>query len=396
MVVAQTKNTGPDGGREFDRKGRHEMAIHTPEMTATEPAAADAVTAVTEMADVASLTDADGPVTAAPDYDPATDADGRVVAVWAALTAEPGGSATGIGAAAGLSRMMAGKILNDFEADGRARREPGVSDGGKGRVADRWFPITPAPAATADTAPAADADAPAPAPEVPDTPDVDAAPAPEAEAVPSGIDSADPAPADELTDDEADPAEEAASQVPGEVDVDADGDEPESEPVADDPVWARASADLAELAELFSGVISAKAEGNMVMALGSLEMAMTRVNAVHRTARAALIGISAPARPVPGARPGGGGGAGIGGSVRSGGLRDLVHGHLVEFPDKDFTPYEISRALDRSSGAVANALDRLVQLGDAVLMCERPRRYGLALNTQSVPADGTGTGADAA
>ncbi|MFC7106917.1 hypothetical protein ACFQQB_44815 [Nonomuraea rubra] len=55
-----------------------------------------------------------------------------------------------------------------------------------------------------------------------------------------------------------------------------------------------------------------------------------------------------------------------------------MYAHLIEYPGKDFTPYEIGKVLDASSGAVANALDRLVNLGLAVLTCERPRRFALA------------------
>ncbi|MEU4574620.1 hypothetical protein [Nonomuraea sp. NPDC023979] len=404
----RTENTGPHQGRESNRKGRHVMAIHTPESTATETVAADAGIAVTGAADAAPLTAPASPATA-PDTDPGTDADGRVVAVWAALNAEPGGSATVIGAAAGLSRMATGKILNDFEANGRARREPGVSEGGRGRAADRWFPITPDPVTATATAPTADAepngtaDASAPASEMqdaapeavtaPDTdtadiPDVDTVPAPEAGAAPAAIDSPGPAPADEPTgeedlidDEEADG--QCSDGADGDLDAATEADasapvtEPVSEQVADDPAWARAHAELTELLNLFNGVISAKDEGNAVMALGCLEMAMTKVTAAHRAARAALTGTAAAARPASPARPAGGG-AGIGGSVRTGGLRDLVHAHLIEFPDKDFTPYEIAKVINRSSGAVANALDRLVNLDEAVLTCERPRRFGLA------------------
>ncbi|MFC5828057.1 hypothetical protein [Nonomuraea insulae] len=387
-------------------------------MTVTKTVPADAETAVTIPADVAPVTAPDGPDAATPDTDLATDADARVTAVWAALNAEPGASATVIGAAAGLNRMVAGKILNQFEAEGRARREPGVNDGQtRGRAADRWFPIT---ADTAVLTGTADASALAPEPSdvapaaitTPDTetPNADTAPASDEEAVPSAIVSADPAIAEEPTD-EADLAEEPGGQPEGlsvddtagqgsedqpggELDSvpDADMSEPVSEPVADDPAWAQARADLTELIELFGGVISAQGEGNAVMALGYLEMAMTKVASAHRNVRAVLTGTTAaPARPAA-ARPGAASGAGAGDGVRPSALRDMVHAHLIEFPDKDFTPYEIGRALDRSSGAVANALDRLVSLGDAVLSCERPRRFALAptatpATVAAVPAD---------
>ncbi|NRQ40832.1 hypothetical protein HII36_54870, partial [Nonomuraea sp. NN258] len=367
-------------------------------MTATETVPADAEIAVTGPADTAPLTAPDSAATAAPDTVPGTDADGRIAAVWAALNAEPGGSATVIGAAAGLSRMVAGKILNELEAEGRARREPGINDGQtRGRAADRWFPITADADADADE-PTGTADASAPAPETldaappasatPDTgtgtdadsPDADAAPA-QGEDLPEVIDSADPVPVDDPTDDEGELiGDEAAGQGSDGTDSELHTipDTDPSEQVADDPAWARVHAELTELVNLFGGVIMAKEEGNAVMALGCLEMAMTKVASTHRNARAVLTGTTAPARTVSGARAGAGGGAGVGGSVRTGGLRDMVHAHLIEFPDKDFTPYEIGKVINRSSGAVANALDRLVYLGDAVLSCERPRRFALA------------------
>ncbi|MGW2157531.1 hypothetical protein [Nonomuraea sp. NPDC001699] len=372
-------------------------------MTATETVLTDSEIAVTGTAATASLTGPDSPDAAAPGADPATDADGRVVAVWAALNAEPGGSATAIGAAAGLSRMAAGKILNDFEADGRARREPGVSEGGRGRAADRWFPIIPdavtATATDVDAEPTGTADAPAMPPETPDA-------APDAVPTPDGPEKAFPAGSasvDEPTDDEEqDSADDDADDHESDrtdSGLDAVAVADASEPVADDPAWVRARADLAELVNLFGGVMSAKAEGNAVMALGCLEMAMTKVASAHRNARAALTGTAAPARPVSAARPGASGGTGAGDAVRPGALRDLVYAHLAEFPDKDFTPYEIGKVINRSSGAVANALDRLVSLGEAVLTCERPRRFGLAptaKSTPAAPADAHDTDADAA
>lgn len=384
------------------------MAIHTPEMTATETVPADAEIAVTGPADAAPVTASDGSDAAAPDADtPDTTngTDARVEAVLAALESLPGGSATGLGAAAGLSRVAAGKLLNQMEADGLVRREAGVNDGTtRGRAADRWYPITPDAVTTtatdADAEPTDTTNAPAPAPETPDaapeaiaapdtdedTPDVDTVPAPEAGAAPAAIDSPDPIPADEPTgeedlidDEEADGQDSDGTDGDLNAATDTDPSEPLSEPVADDPEWARAHAELTELTDLFSGVLSAKEEGNTVMALGCLEMAMTKVASAHRTARAALTGTTTPARAASVAHPGAGGGAGLGGSVRPGGLRDLIHAHLVEFPGKEFTPHDMAKALGgRSSGAVANALDRLVQLGDAVLTTERPRRFSLA------------------
>ncbi|MFI7131311.1 hypothetical protein ACIBQ1_36890 [Nonomuraea sp. NPDC050153] len=350
-------------------------------MTATDNIAADAESAVIVPADAASLTGPEGPGTAAPDADPTAGGDARVEAVWAALNAEPGASATLIGAAAGLSRMVAGKILNQLEADGRARREPGTNDGQtRGRAADRWYPITTNTGDITDPDSGTSGTEAGPA-------DAAEAPTPQEETLPAITETADVTlgEASEMGTEDERTDEDPTGETHGHPDaltgggepVDTHTDEPAVE-TADDPEWARVRAELAELTDLFGGVALAKDDGNAVMALGCLEMAMARVASVHRNARAALTGTAAaPARPASAARPGTVSG-GVGSGVRPGALRDRVHAHLIEFPDKDFTPYEIGKVLDASSGAVANALDRLVNLGEAVLTCERPRRFALA------------------
>jgi DNA-binding MarR family transcriptional regulator len=317
---------------------------------------------------------------------------GRQEALWAALTANPGASATVIGAATGMSRVTAGKILNRLETEGRARREPGGVDGqGRGRTPDRWYPIitdtvvtaepdqdkdgfrTASDGTTAILVPPADkvisddsimaeelAETPIEARDVQETaaflqsdievPDsitrqgIVAAPAP-------GVDSV-PAP----------------DQQSGEDDDDLDAASADEA----DPALEQARTDLLELAELFIGAATALGEDEeAVLALGRLEMAIARTPQVHRNARAVLTG-TAPARS-----SGKSGGTVAGATVRHGALRDRVLEHLSEYPGKEFTPYEIGRALDSSSGAVANALDRLVSLGQAELTCERPRRFRL-------------------
>ncbi|MFB4285880.1 hypothetical protein ACBJ59_62255 [Nonomuraea sp. MTCD27] len=404
------------------------MAITMPENIGTEciptdiDAAINNADAAVPAPDAAPLTAPDRPGTAAPDTDPTAGTDPRAEAVWAALNAEPGATATAIGAAAGLSRMVAGKILNQLDADGRARREPGTNDGQtRGRSADRWYPITTdTTAADTSASDTPDAETPGIAPAVPDadTPDADApqsdtVEASEEETLPAASGTAAPAPVagpsdeeepveeahdqpEELTGDEApnESPDQAHVSLPG-----ADPSEPVSEsvsgPVVDDPAWARVRAELAELTDLLGGVALAKDDGNDVMALGCLEMAMARIASVHRDARAVLTGIdAAPARAVPGARPGGASGGG-GSGVRPGALRDRVYAHLIEYPGKDFTPYEIGKVLDASSGAVANALDRLVNLGRAELTCERPRRFALT-PTETATAAPTDARAEAA
>jgi predicted transcriptional regulator len=65
------------------------------------------------------------------------------------------------------------------------------------------------------------------------------------------------------------------------------------------------------------------------------------------------------------------------GRLGQGGLRILVHGFLAENPGTAHSPTKISRHLGRSSGAVANALVTLVNLGQAEMVTSKPRTYRL-------------------
>ncbi|MEV0830188.1 hypothetical protein [Nonomuraea rubra] len=332
--------------------------------------------------------------------------------MWAALAVNAGASATVIGTAAGMSRVAASKILNQLEAEGRARREAGGRDGqGRGRTPDQWYPVTADPVGADDTdsLPVSASDQ---APDVTGLPETDkggdsAAPDEPVEEIGDGTAGLDEEPdgdaalalvasPDGENSDAGTSSSDAPSQAAEEPEIDSSptvardadektGDEGAGEPDAEpvilpeaDSARAQARAELIELANLIMGAASAMdGDEDAVLALGRLEMAMAKAPQAHRIARAVLTGIDpAPARSGSGrigARSGG-----TAGAVRHGGLRDRVLNHLTEHPGKDFTPYEIGRVLDASSGAVANALDRLVGLGQAELTCERPRRFALA------------------
>jgi predicted ArsR family transcriptional regulator len=60
--------------------------------------------------------------------------------------------------------------------------------------------------------------------------------------------------------------------------------------------------------------------------------------------------------------------------LRPGQLNDLVLAY-VQNADEPVGPVAVSRALGRSSGAVANCLDRLTRAGDLRQVADRPRRY---------------------
>lgn len=61
-----------------------------------------------------------------------------------------------------------------------------------------------------------------------------------------------------------------------------------------------------------------------------------------------------------------------------GALRQLVIDHLGAHPDEAFTATKIGRVIEKSSGAIANALDKLVKDGIAEQMSDRPRTYRMA------------------
>ncbi|MGP3945517.1 MULTISPECIES: hypothetical protein [Streptomyces] len=53
----------------------------------------------------------------------------------------------------------------------------------------------------------------------------------------------------------------------------------------------------------------------------------------------------------------------------------MVIGHLTAHPDEAFTATRISRIIEKSSGAIANALVTLTKQGIAEQVTERPRTY---------------------
>ena len=66
------------------------------------------------------------------------------------------------------------------------------------------------------------------------------------------------------------------------------------------------------------------------------------------------------------------------GRLGSGALRQLVLGCLAERPGQALSPTAIAKTLDRSAGAVANALGVLASQGAVVLTQAKPRRYTIA------------------
>jgi hypothetical protein len=64
--------------------------------------------------------------------------------------------------------------------------------------------------------------------------------------------------------------------------------------------------------------------------------------------------------------------------LASGALHGLVEDYLREHPATEHSPTAVGKALSRSSGAVANALERMVTAGWAQRTSDKPKRYRIA------------------
>jgi hypothetical protein len=262
------------------------------------------------------------PVPVAP---PAGDSPAAVV--LAALSAEPGGATVAIIAGhAGIGTAAARQALLAHEKKGTATRVKGSRPG----IPDTWKPA--APEAPGHKAP------PAETPGAGSTADVGQ---PSAEPANRTADAGQPAPAP--TDGTAEGGEAQAGAAPG----------------PDPAVTAEAAGNILAIAQAADEAGKALAAGDLPAVLAALEAAREQAAQGRRVLKAAASGRRPPA-------------------TRPGALRDLVEEHLRKFPDTAFTPHQIGKVLTRSSGAVANALDKLVSLGTAQTVTDKPRSYRLA------------------
>jgi hypothetical protein len=246
--------------------------------------------------------------------------DSPAAAVLAALSADPAGAAVAVIAArAQISVPAARQALLACEKNGTATRVKGSRPG----IADTWKP-----AAAPEATPAE---------------------------VPGASISGDGQPADESAGSTADVSQ------PASVTADATaGDQSDAgaEPGPDPAVTAEAAGSVEAIAQAADEAGKALAAGNMDVALAALETARDLAAQGRRVLKAAASGRRAPA-------------------TRPGALRDLVEEHLRKFPDAAFTPHQVGKVLTRSAGAVANALDKLVSLGTAEMVTDKPRTYRL-------------------
>ena len=346
---------------------------------------------------------------AAPDPAPAPDAatapGSPAAAVCAALAANPAATVAAIAAAAATGKTATRDTLLAMEKDGTATRVKG----GKPGIPDTWTLTRPAPDSTGSatdpdreqpgppdgspddasenetadgTGPgrAAGTDDPAPQDSENAGAGTSAAPGPEADQPGSHDDAPAGDGHEDATPDEPDSGE-AAPDSGAPQDPDGSGAPREQDAAPAEPGGEATSApDPALVTDLTERITQIKAaagataavlaadEQDLPAALAGLDEIYEQATQARRSLKAAIGGKKTPA-------------------ARPGSLRDKVLAHLDAHPGAEFTPHEIHKVIDHSSGAIANALDTLVSLGEAELATDKPRRFRRTA-TPGAPAPG--------
>ena len=251
--------------------------------------------------------------------------------LWAAAKARSDSTTAELAIAARIGRSTAGKILAAWAKDGTVTRTPGDVANGR-RTPDRWAinapgdTVAPGDGSTdagAETNSEGSTDQKSSTPTRDDRPDLSVV-----------ATSVDGEPSDEATDDvdHADPADRAVS------------------------------ADMSATSEK-GGPISDAAPGSP----GATETTPDRSVAA---------GNGQPLRdePVLGAKSP---------RLQSGALRGLVEDYLRDHATDAFGPSAIGRALNRSAGAVNNALEKLVESGYAQRVQDTPKRFQFNASPES-------------
>ncbi|MEV0538415.1 hypothetical protein [Nocardia salmonicida] len=244
-------------------------------------------------------------------------------ALWAALGTNPGGTTAVLADTAGIAVSTARRLLTGWES---ARAVRSYTDPETPRAAKTWFTTgsaAPEPAAEPAGPVAAE---PEPATPEPVTPEPDSAEPDSAESAPVKPDAAEPAAPEPVslepaTPDPTYPAEEAAPAAP------VSDNAPETAaaaPTGDDPADP------------------------------------------------------APVAPVPVTEPAAADAESTVERLPAGALRGQVEDYLRDNPGKEFSPHQIGKALERSSGAVHNALVKLTKDGTARQTGSAPKKFALA------------------
>lgn len=273
--------------------------------------------------------------------------------LWAALHTNPNSTAADLSAAAQIGKSTAQKILVKWASDGSVTRTPGIADGGR-RAADVWS-ITEADSATApDTASNGGSTVTDGAPTDERTVVQDAAPADTTPDEPT-ITPANQDPADTA---DTTPAEDTLTEENLTESVDA---EPTADPAPEDARTSDATDDTvpekAPPADTTPASTEQTEPGDGVAPDDTPETASGEEKAEKAE------------RLAPGA------------------LRGMVEDWLRDHPGEQAGPTKIAKDLGgKSSGAVSNALDKLVEDGVAVKIQDKPRRFGLAPAQQEAAA----------
>ena len=333
---------------------------------------------------------APAPVTATPPApgDPAA-------AVHAALAASPDGATTArIAAVAGISRPAARDALTALETAGTVTR----ARGGRPGIPDTWTLTATEGAGHEPSAGHGHAGEPAvssqPASDTagedqdgPGQQDADGGTGQQEASAGQG------GPGTGAAVKEAQPDDTPAGGSPGEPDTAAGPEQADAEPgpagespaaegnttVGEPPDPALAAEVAGRVEQIQSAAASAAASvlaggGDLRAALAGIDEICDQAAQARRALKAAAGGKKATA-------------------ARPGGLREKVLGHLRDHPGESFTPHEIHKVLSHSSGAIANSLDTLVNLGDAELAAEKPRKFRFA-GTAATPAQAGETGGE--
>ncbi|MER6074766.1 helix-turn-helix domain-containing protein [Streptomyces sp. NPDC001817] len=263
-------------------------------------------------------------------------ATGAVYAKLVTLTDNDEATTAELARAAGLGRSTTGKALATLEEKGLATRTPGGHDGPR-RTPDRWR-AAPAPwTSNSDDASAQDA---TPTDSEPSTTHTSESQAshPDNESTPAAI----------TTDSEASSIDDEASVTTASVadsphDTSHQGGKQPTEDVENEADAHRTGSNDGPEPENAPGQVG-------------------QANLEQPTAAPATAAIR------PGERK----------RLAPGALRQLVIDHLQAHPDGAFTATKISRVIEKSSGAIANALDKLVKDGIAEQTSDRPRTYRMA------------------
>jgi hypothetical protein len=325
-------------------------------------------------------------------------ADSPAAAVYAALEANPGSTVAVIADAAGTGKPAARAALLEMEKAGTAARVKGDRPG----IPDTWTLAGPAPDGTGPAVDPEAGQAGQPGDDLAGSPDLAAedeaadgtghdgtaeADGPAAPAQKAAEPEPDDAPAEagheDAVLDEPDAEAEPGSD-PADHDTSHDEDTPadagdESADAPDPALVTKLTEHLDQIkAHVDEAGLDLVTSGDLKTVLAGLDEIADQAAQARRALKAAIGGRKAPA-------------------VRPGGLRDKVLAHLVAHPGGEFTPHEIHKVLDHSSGAIANALETLVKLGQAEVASEKPRKFRLAAQpTDAAPgadkpdeADGT-------